>query len=487
MVLTRDFMKALTITVCFVAVAVTGAFFHEPWRDEIQAWLIATHAHSLTELYANCRYEGHPMLWHMLLYVLSQCTHDIVAMQLLSVCVTGISVFLLCWFSPLSWLQKTLFAFGFYPLFQYCILSRSYGLVLLFMIGYLCVAPQSILGWMLLACMANTSATGFVLASCFACALLVKEWNSGIAFTTNVNKHKWGILLSAWQIYPEPDNNYSAGFSIARLKMVFSQLHDSYAYIAYWPDLLSWSTVYMRNMHYFDLVLSIALFLLFAGLFAQHKHILIFYISGTFCMVLLLAITNMFSARFIGHFYLILIASYWLLFQEQKIKYRQPLQLILTLVLGCQLVTSCGLLYADYTHSFSNGKKVAQYINEKQLRHYPVTGAADYTLSPLSYWLGKPLYYMESRAFGSFIVWNNARNQGLSPAVLLQQTDSLATCYEKVLVVLSTELPTMNRSFKGFMRDSIASEHTQWQLLQKMEGALVSDENYYLYLASPKR
>ena len=57
--------------------------FHEPWRDEWQAWLLARDSPSLKALLYNMRYEGHPPTWHVVLFALSRVTRSVVALQAL--------------------------------------------------------------------------------------------------------------------------------------------------------------------------------------------------------------------------------------------------------------------------------------------------------------------------------------------------------------------------------------------------------------------
>jgi hypothetical protein len=42
---------------------------HEYWRDEIRPWSLAGAAHSPVDLFHRIRYEGHPILWYLILYV----------------------------------------------------------------------------------------------------------------------------------------------------------------------------------------------------------------------------------------------------------------------------------------------------------------------------------------------------------------------------------------------------------------------------------
>src|SRR2546425_5327402 len=74
---------ALAITAVFFVIAIIGIVNHEMWRDEFHCWLIARDAHSLAQLYRNTRYDGHPILWYLLLYILTCFTAKPAAMQIL--------------------------------------------------------------------------------------------------------------------------------------------------------------------------------------------------------------------------------------------------------------------------------------------------------------------------------------------------------------------------------------------------------------------
>lgn len=50
-----------------IAIALYHYFFHEPWRDEVQPWLIARDTHGLFSLLQILRNEGHPPLLYLLL------------------------------------------------------------------------------------------------------------------------------------------------------------------------------------------------------------------------------------------------------------------------------------------------------------------------------------------------------------------------------------------------------------------------------------
>jgi hypothetical protein len=125
---------ALIVTGCFLLVAIFGMLIHEMWRDEHQAWLVARDAHSIPQVFQNMRYEGNPALWHLLLFFITRFSHNPVWMQVLHVIIATSSIFIFNRYAPIKNLYKILFSFGYFPLYEYAVISRSYalGVLLLF-------------------------------------------------------------------------------------------------------------------------------------------------------------------------------------------------------------------------------------------------------------------------------------------------------------------------------------------------------------------
>ena len=159
----------------FLVFGLVGLWHHELWRDETQAWLLARDSATPLELYRHALYEGHPLLWHYCLYVITRFTHSLRAMQGFSLLLGFGSAVLIVKKSPFSLLQKGLIAFGYFSVFEYTLLSRSYGLgvFLVFLFCALYCQRQPIF-WALtlvLALLANTSVFGLILSVAFASAL----------------------------------------------------------------------------------------------------------------------------------------------------------------------------------------------------------------------------------------------------------------------------------------------------------------------------
>src|SRR5207244_5130316 len=87
-------------------------------------------------LYDNLRFEGTPMLWYLILWVLTKLTSNMLAMQIVHVVIAAGVVFVFALLAPFGRAIKVLFAFGYFPFFEYATISRSYGLLFfLFLIG----------------------------------------------------------------------------------------------------------------------------------------------------------------------------------------------------------------------------------------------------------------------------------------------------------------------------------------------------------------
>lgn len=51
---------------------ILGVYHHEMWRDELHLWNILSYSGSLTALVHNAAYEGHPLLWHLILWPINK-------------------------------------------------------------------------------------------------------------------------------------------------------------------------------------------------------------------------------------------------------------------------------------------------------------------------------------------------------------------------------------------------------------------------------
>ncbi len=123
------------LPLAFYALALLAVTWrHEMFRDEMQAWLIARDSHSLFDLFTNLRYEGHPALWHTLLYVASRFSWNPAWMQAINYALSLLTAYAILSFDRMPRLTRILWIFSFTLFFGYGVLARNYMLAVLMLV-----------------------------------------------------------------------------------------------------------------------------------------------------------------------------------------------------------------------------------------------------------------------------------------------------------------------------------------------------------------
>jgi hypothetical protein len=318
---------------CFALLATVGILHHAMWRDELQAWLVAVDSRSLGELFNNLRLETHPWMWHLLLYCPSRFTANPMAMQLLhlGLAVTTIWVFLR--FSPFRRVEKALFIFGYFPLYEYCLISRDYVLVVL-LVFLFCTLLQNRPGRyipiaVVLFCLPNTHMYGFVLALAFVVFLICEyvfcgppgngtpqpRWKLASAVTLTV----LGFSLALWKCLLVPTSSWRHSLTSHRLAQSVITIWQGYVPLPlpfpYWPQF-SWGTNFLCDgviLPVFVLcILSVALGLVAAGLLLDRPKGIFLYGLITLGVLMFQFIVYCGPLRCAGMLFIGLIAVYWL-------------------------------------------------------------------------------------------------------------------------------------------------------------------------------
>jgi len=488
------------LTLAFAVVCAFGMSFHEMWRDELQIWVLVRDSHSLLNLFQNLRYEvGHPFLWYLSLYPLAQFTRSPIAMQMLHWAIATASVYLLARFSPFSRLQKGLFAFGYFSLFEYGIISRNYGLGVLLLFGVCVLFKQrhrrhlSIAGLLLLAC--NTNFYALVCAVAIA-LLLVLEFLIQPPKQWNLRQKGWDLGLSGLivlaglglyylQILPPADTGIvTSGVKPIGLKSLISAISliwKSYAPIP-WLSFNFWNTNLVAEGD--AALLSVLLLVGAIAVFIRKPLILFLYLSGTFTIILFALLKHGGGVRHWGYAFVMLVISLWLHGEFPDSTWQPPAPLLrlhhwlmrqrclfFTVILSLQLVAGVFAYGMDWVLPFSQAKATAQLIQQNPVPQSGLVGDHDWAAVSVSGFLDQPMYYPASDRLGTFIVWNNQRANRPLPLIAQRVNQFTANRQEKLLLVLNYELQP----------SEIALFNTKPVLVKQVTGAIVADENYCLY------
>lgn len=129
-------IKESVISLAFIAVisalVIVGLYFHEPWFDEAQAYLIARDASWHDILFFWTHYEGHPPLWHIILkFAIMLGLPYETALKSVNFIFFEAVLFIIEFRSPFSRITKTIIPLSYYMLYQNSVISRPYMLLML--------------------------------------------------------------------------------------------------------------------------------------------------------------------------------------------------------------------------------------------------------------------------------------------------------------------------------------------------------------------
>ena len=135
--ISRDTVIYLVILLAYAAVVTLAILTHEPFTDEGQAWLIARDSSLPHLLFTDLRYNGHPMLWYLLLLTPAKLGAPYITVNIISAILGIIATFLFLKYSPFPMWAKVIFPFSYFMIFQYSVVGRTYSLapILLFSIA----------------------------------------------------------------------------------------------------------------------------------------------------------------------------------------------------------------------------------------------------------------------------------------------------------------------------------------------------------------
>ncbi len=506
---------APALTAAYALLLAFTLFHHELWRDELQAWMLARDSSGPLDLFRNAEYEGTPMLWHLLLLPVTRLTSSPAGMQALHWAIASTAVFVVARYAPFGPLQKTLFAFGYFPLYEYGVMSRSYALGLLFVVAACALLRRRHrrpLGLALvLALMSHTSAYACIVAIGLLLGLAldyrlnrralaedgavdVRKLYAGFAVAAT------GILLAVLQMMPPDDVTLSS--------LTATWRHSWY---------LEWNPVWLAQC--LKTIPSVVFFpvdprflpvveaapsqpkavygvwtavALVAAVAAFHRRrpvaLLLFLCLVTGLLVFFYAVYYG-SLRHHGFLLVSLLVLVWggrYLSRpaagpgpeaRRTVHAGRIGSLLLTGFLAMHAFGGLRAVVMEVERPFSQAERTAGYIRANGLESLPMIGFPDWSTSAVVGHLSpeKRIHYVQGNREGSFVRYDGART-GAGPegavdaSTLESQTQALAARnHGKVLMILAVEL-------------RIPPDERRFRLLESFTGAIAGDENFHLYL-----
>jgi hypothetical protein len=475
---------AAAVTLAFAVLGGIGLARHEMWRDEMQAWLIPAGSASLGELIHNLRYEGHPALWHVLLWVLTRITMRPEAMQALHLAISAAAVFVFARHAPFSRPVRALAVFGYFPLYEYTVVSRNYGIGMLFLFAACALFPYRRRSYLplaaALALLANSNPFAWLIALAFAGVLVLEPlWDREVRSTVRPADAVLGLLLfgatsamAAAQMIPPPDGGFATPWFVelrlARTFRILSSVARAWLPVPNPTQPTAWNTNALWHLeNWATALISLALIGLAVAMIGRRRRsrpALLFYLGGTAALLGFSYLKYAGYTRHHGAHFLLLLACLWVArekrLQASQEKTRDGLLIALLVI---QVAAGVWVYAQDLVHPFSAARATAGFLRDPRFDGMLLVGYLDSIDTPVAGYLGRPLYYPQSRSAGTYVLWNNARENGLEfeelCATLRRQ---LRQHREGILLVFNQPPPLCGARLKpeelAVFRDSLLPE-----------------------------
>ncbi|MEL6457976.1 MAG: hypothetical protein AAFQ91_06955 [Cyanobacteria bacterium J06621_15] len=520
------FSTYLTYSNCliliFFIISFIGILNHEMWRDETQAWLLARDSSTLIDLYQNLKYEGHPGLWHLCLFFIAKFTHNPFSMQLFHILISTASVYIFVKLSPFNIVEKTLFTFSYFSLFEYNLISRNYnlGLFLVLLFCYLFTSQNRnyILTSLSLAFLANTNIYGLIICLCLSLTLIidtVRLYKIGqyqldrkltINLTIGLIILFLGIGLSIFQLFPaavqdtakDIQQNIGEETVVSRFDFILTMLRRlGYAVRAIWysyipiPDIFSyhfWSHNIVRNSPFLVLFASfISLFLIFfsIAIFLNKPIALFFYLSATSGILIFTWLKFQGTLRHHGNLFIVFLASIWIsrcIRESYDIPerlnqfisyYKENQRKLITIILAIQVISGIYAYSMDLIYPFSKSKVAAEYIKQEGLTDSLIIGDKNTIVSPISAYTNLKIYYIAYEKFGSF--FDNPQTKFIkNQSQLVDRIKrEIENSSKQNILILSYPL-------------NIETRELTFIKLKDFQNSILGEERYYIYTVENK-
>ena len=384
---------------------------HGMWLDELQHWCLARDSRSLAELFYNTRNEGHPPLWHVLLFGITRLTSDPAWMQVLHVAIGMCTAALVLWRAPFVWWWRVLIVFGYFFLYEYTVIARNYGLVVFFLLLAADVRQRIGIGWQwaaLLVLAAFTHLWGIVFAG---------AWVIGELFGAHARAAwRWcsivlgGCVIAFWFCIPSdalPSGHLLGGTplpnAVARIATITTQG------LLPWPDLPSDRPWNHNLLHegsrllsaLIGVVLLVALFL-FAPRDRSARIFLVLALAGGIGLPI---IGGFYSTRHYGPVFIAWLVLWWWLPNADR---RRGARTFTSAILVCQAIG--GLLCVAMSlamNPLSRAHELPALSSEHAFQDLVVVVDAYTAGASVSGYLQRPVYFTSTGAMGSWCDWSH--------------------------------------------------------------------------------
>jgi len=470
---------AIILTILFSIVAGIGMYNHEMWRDELEIFMKVTANLSLFKIsyYSSIAY------YSFLKVIVNLFPHPAMAYQICHLMFITMAVFIFNRYSPFSYLQKILFTFSYFMLFEYGIISRSYSftILLIFITIYLITRKKQnyILDAIVLLVLANHHLFGaFASISLTGYALLhtinrLKTMHPGqkrqFFIAIGLFIAGWGLISAQYYTLESTGPGFTTAgpapyyMTIRTIWNAFVPIPEISNYNFWNTNIIPFPIGYPKNIdleieykNIITAIISIGIFIISMVIFSKKIPVLITFTLHTLLQLLFLQYISVHFIRYQGYLFIIFIYNWWLQFAAGVFAY-----------------------YKDIKHPFTASYKAAEFIQANGLEKHTMVGFIDYIVEPIAAHLNKEIYYPQIDSFGTYVDWGNVSRY--RPCTINKVLDSavqlLSEHNKNILLILSSKLMRNNKPVER----GLITQGIEIRKIEEFRENIVGNEKYFLY------
>ena len=475
----------LAIAAAFISLMVVGIAHHQMWRDETNAWGIVLASPGLLTLFHNLHYEGHPGLWHLLLWCMSWVTSDPAGAKVVQGIIAACFISIIALRSPFATLEKVLLLLNFYVVYEYAVVSRNYGIALLFALIYVDLRlrrPDRLLAAaIILGLLANTNIYATILSCALAADLVLDRiLDRGKTVRAALQEllapaaiFAGFLILCAMTVAPAPDISWRTTehpFEHAADIGRFARTLVDYLGFGITPAFAALQLLPPKSALGLQLALVLVIWCALAWVFRRDRRSLIVLGLTAIGAVAFGQLIYSGSFRHWGILFVALVIALWIQ------QYRQPSRSwIVLLVLWLGAFAGLVSLERAVAHPYSNAASASRWLREHDLRDAALIGTPDTSAAGIAQFLGRPIYFLDCGCVDTFLRFNRRRDS-YSVEQLPERLAAAVAWAQARPAIFIDSYPVSDEQRKELLNRGIRLEQ-----LAAFTGAIKTEEDFYLY------
>ena len=425
---TEQSLGDLLIGIVFLCLLYVQLWHHVLWRDELNALAIAWASPTVLSLFWHIHHEGHPWLWYVILWIPSRFTQSVLVLKVVQGLVSTAIILFVALRSPFRRWEKVLVLSGYFFVFEYTVLSRMYGVLLLLFVLYLARRTRHpdapIVSAVLLGLMASVDTVGIILSASLLLEYIFALYLRGKPlFTRRTIAAALLIcgamtLVAIWSAKPAPDISWRTTGRPFKDAKDPSHLYEAFLRYTVYPFIpvksprshFFWNpgphgTGFLNGLLYAVPLVAI-LWLLYSA-FRGRRNILLMLGVTVVAGTMLGHLIYPGSERHFGMVFLAFLAGAWIL------RAGAPSELLprsAYVLLAVSSLASIWALIGSWKRPFSYDKAAADWMRENGLDHMPLVGDEDTSAVDVAQYLHRSVYMIECSCEDTYLLYSTRRD-----------------------------------------------------------------------------